>query len=226
MLILEKFPQIYKVKCFANLCTDPQAPVSPGHLLIIPIPHRQATEEQGFKPYFDGHLMLSIKEFIAPLTPQLVQLTVENPVYEEIQVRCAVQFKKGLHIGRHQNLLNQALCDYLSPWSEQGNRVHFGWSVNEQEVKSFIHNLQYVEHVTDFSLLRIAPQGEGLFILDDTGSVEGDEKYRQTLKPTYPWSTAVPLPHHYLDTLDQHRQIDALRTGVDELEVGSTFIIP
>ncbi len=226
MLILEKFPQIYKVKCFANLRSDPLSPICPGRLLIIPIPHRHMLEEKGFKPYFDGHLMLSIKEFIEPLTPELVQVAVENPVYEEIQVRCAVQFKKGLHIGRHQNQLNQALCDYLSPWCEQGNSVHFGWSVSEQEVKSFIHNLDYIDHVTDFSLLRIAPQGDGLFILDDTGSVEGDEKYRQTLKPTYAWSTAVPLQHHYIDTLDQQRQIHAQRTGVDELEVGSTFIIP
>lgn len=226
MLILEKFPQIYKVKCFANVRSNPHAPICPGRLLIIPIPHRHLNDGQGFKPYFDGHLMLSIKEFIEPLTPELVQVAVENPVYEEIQVRCAVQFKKGLHIGRHQNLLNQALCDYLSPWCEQGNSVHFGWSVSEQEVKSFIHNLEYIEHVTDFSLLRIAPQGDGLFILDDTGSVEGAEKYRQTLKPTYAWSTAVPLQHHYIDTLDQYRQIHAQRTGVDELEVGSTFIIP
>ncbi|WP_323816526.1 baseplate J/gp47 family protein [Cellvibrio sp. NN19] len=225
MLILEKFPQIYKVKCFANLRTNPHAPICPGHLLIIPIPYRHLNDDRGFKPYFDGHLMLSIKEFIEPLTPELVQVAVENPVYEEVQVRCAVQFKKGLHPGRHQNLLNQALCNYLSPWCEQGNSVHFGWSVSEQEVKSFIHNLEYIEHVTDFSLLRIAPGDEGLFILDDTGSVEGDEKYRQTLKPTYAWSTAVPLQHHYLDTLDQPRQIHAQITGVDELEVGSTFII-
>ena len=226
MLILEKFPQIYKVKCFANLRSDPLSPICPGRLLIIPIPHRHLDDGQDFKPYFDGHLMLAIKEFIEPLTPALVQVAVENPVYEEVQVRCAIQFKKGLHIGHHQNVLNQALCDYLSPWCEQGNQVHFGWSVSEQEVKSFIHNLDYIEHVTDFSLLRIAPQGEGLFILDDTGSVEGDEKYRQTLKPTYAWSTVVPLQHHYIQTIDQHRQIHAQRTGVDELEVGSTFIIP
>ena len=226
MLILEKFPHIYKVKCFANLRSDPSAPICPGRLLIIPIPHRHLNDGDNFKPYFDGHQMLAIKEFIQPLTPGLVQVAVENPVYEEVQVRCAVQFKKGLHVGRHQNLLNQALCDYLSPWCELGNSVHFGWSVSEQEVRSFIHNLDYIDYVTDFSLLRIAPQTGGLFILDDTGSVEGDEKYRQTLKPTYAWSTMVPLQHHYIQTIDQRQQIHAQRTGVDELEVGSTFIIP
>ncbi|MEN0037334.1 MAG: baseplate J/gp47 family protein [Cellvibrio sp.] len=226
MLILEKFPHIYKVKCFANLRSDPASPICPGHLLIIPIPHHHLNDGDNFKPYFDGHLMLAIKEFIQPLTPSVVQVAVENPVYEEVQVRCAVQFKKGLHLGRHQNLLNQALCDYLSPWCGVGNTVHFGWSVNEQEIRSFIHNLEYVDYVTDFSLLRIAPQTGGLFILDDTGGVEGVEKYRQTLTPTYAWSTMVPLQHHYIQTIDQRQQIHAQRTGVDELEVGSTFIIP
>jgi hypothetical protein len=48
----------------------------------------------------------------------------------------------------------------------------------------------------------------------------------QTLHPTYAWSTAVPLQHHYIQALDQPLQIRAQRTGVDELEVGSTFIIP
>ncbi|MDF3012806.1 MAG: hypothetical protein K0Q78_1010 [Cellvibrio sp.] len=226
MLILEKFPQIYKVKCFANLRSNPAAPICPGCLLIIPIPHRDANDVQDYQPYFDGHLMLSIKEFITPLAPELVQIAVENPVYEKIQVRCTVQFKKGLHVGRHQNLLNQALCNYLSPWHGQGNSVHFGWSVSEQEIKSFIHNLEYVDHVTDFSLLRIAPQGERLFILDDTAGMEASAAGRHTITPTYAWSTAVPLAHHYIQTIDHYRQIHAERTGVDELEVGSTFIIP
>lgn len=224
MLILEKFPHIYKVKCFANLRSDRHQPICPGHLLIIPIPHPSINSTQDYKPCFDGHLMLAIKEFIEPLTPERVQVAVENPVYEEIQVRCAVQLKKGLHTGRHHNLLNQALCDYLSPWQAHGNAVHFGWSISEQAIKSFIHNLDYIEHVTDFSLLRIAPQGDGFFILDDTAS--SDTHHLQTLHPTYAWSTAVPLQHHYIQALDQPLQIRAQRTGVDELEVGSTFIIP
>ena len=37
MLILERFPQIHKVKCFANLST--KAPyITPGHILIVPVP--------------------------------------------------------------------------------------------------------------------------------------------------------------------------------------------
>lgn len=225
MLILEQFPQVHKVKCFANLRTNPQAPISPGHCLIIPIPHQAPENANHFQPFFDGHTILSIKEFVQTLAPGAVKIAVENPVYEEIQVRCAVHFKKGLHPGRHQNLLNQALCHYLSPWMPQGNAVHFGWSLSEQEIKSFIQSLDYIDYVTDFSLLRIAPQRDGLFILDDTAAPDPSGKLNHHFTPTYPWSTAVPIRHHYLQTTELHRQIRAERTGMDELEVGSTFII-
>lgn len=225
MLILEAFPQVYKVKCFANLRSDPVQPVSPGHVLIVVVPHPDPIDEQDYQPYFDGHTILSIKEFVQALAPEAVKIAVENPLYEEIQVRCAVHFRKGLHAGRHQNLLNQALCDYLSPWSPGGNTVHFGWSLSEQEIRSFIQNLDYIDHVTDFSLLRIAPHAGGLFALDDTAGPAHPEGINHTFKPTYAWSTAVPIRHHYLLTTDLHRQIRAERTGVDELEVGSTFII-
>jgi hypothetical protein len=225
MLILEQFPQVYKVKCFANLRSNPQAPISPGSCLIIPVPHQDMENPHNFQPFFDGHTILSIKEFIQALAPDAAKIAVENPVYEEIQVRCAVHFKKGLHPGHHQNLLNQALCDYVSPWIPQGNAVHFGWSLSEQEIKSFIQNLDYIDYVTDFSLLRVAPQRGGLFILDDTAAPNPAGKLNPRFTPTYPWSTAVPIRRHYLQTTDLHHQIHAERTGMDELEVGSTFII-
>lgn len=223
MLVLEAFPQVFKAKCFANLRSDANAPLAPGHVLIIPVPHPDPSAPDNYQPYFDGHTILAIKEFIQGLAPEVVKVAVENPLYEEIQVRCAVHFRKGLHAGRHQNLLNQALCDYLSPWSPGGNVVHFGWHLSEQEIKSFIQNLDYIDHVTDFSLLRIAPRNDGLFVLDDS-AVQGTAT-NYSFKPTYPWSTAVPIRRHYLLTTDLHRQIRAERTGVDELEVGSTFII-
>ncbi len=225
MLILEAFPQVYKVKCFANLRADAAEPICPGHILIIVVPYPDPNDAHNYQPFFDGHSILAIREFVQALAPEVVKIAVENPLYEQIQVRCAVHFRKGLHAGRHQNLLNQALCDYLSPWSAEGNYVHFGWSLSEQEIKSFIQNLDYIDHVTDFSLLRIAPRSDGLFLLDDTAANTRPGEINHTFKPTYYWSTAVPISQHYLLTTDLHNQITAERTGVDELEVGSTFII-
>ncbi|ACE83844.1 baseplate J/gp47 family protein [Cellvibrio japonicus] len=226
MLILERFPQVHKVKCFANINRHREPWVQPGQVLIIPIPplRTDASGERVYQPHFDGHLIQAIYDFIAPLAPAQVRISVENPCYEEIQVRCALAFKKGCHPGEFQNRLNRELCDYLSPWqAELGNSVHFGWSLGEQEIKSFIHHRDYIAYVTDFSLLRIASRRDGLFQLEDTAAsaVPG----RQTLKPGYPWTTAVPINQHFLQLLDQPTAIAPQVTGLNEMAVGSTFII-
>lgn len=225
MLILNQFPQIYKVKCFANMRMDKISSICPGHLMIIPIPHLNWLDGQNFKPHFDGHLIDRIFNFVKELGSAFAEVSVENPVYEEIQIRCAVHFREGRHHGYHHNLLNQALCDYLSPWSSLGNNVHFGWSINEQDIKSFIHNLDYIEHVTDFSLLRIAPREQGLFVLDDTASPVTEGNATGRILPSFWWSTAIPIEHHYIVSIDENAHIGAQVTGYDELEVGSTFII-
>jgi len=222
-LVLEKFPQIYKVKCFANINTRKQDPICPGHLLIVPIPHRNEMQPGAFQPHFDGYLVQAIKEFVQQLASPFAQISVENPTYEEIQVRCKVEFKKSIHSGRYHNLLNQALCDYLSPWAPEGNQVHFGWSISARDIQSFIRKLDYVDYVTDFSLLRIARYRDGLYFRDDTAVKPDVEVDRIT--PSYYWSTAVPIPNHYIDTLHKKEAFIAEATGYDELEIGSTFII-
>ena len=225
MLILQQFPQVYKVKCFANLRSKVGNVLSAGHLLIIPVPYLHRVTAADYKPHFDGFLIEQIGEFVRALAPAFAHISVENPVYEEVQVRCAVHFKKGYQRGASLNRLNQELCEFISPWHSRGNRVHFGWNISEQEIKSFLHNLDYIDHATDFSVLRIAPSAENLFALDDTADQAGTSARSGSFIPTYLWSTAVPLAHHYLQTLDDRTQILAEVTGYDELEIGSNFII-
>lgn len=224
MLILQEFPQVYKVKCFANVSSANPAGMTPGHLLIIPVPYLNADDLTYFKPQFDGYLIQCIRDFVVSLAPAFSRISVENPLYEEIQVRCAVLFKKGRHPGKYQNQLQAKLCDFISPWSPGGNGVHFGWRLSEQEIKSYIHNLPYVDHVADFSLLRVAPGEQDTFIVNDTAFVQPGRKSTGVLTPNTLWSTAVPLSHHYAVSASEKQSID-LQTGYDELEIGSTFII-
>lgn len=222
-LVLQAFPQVYKVKCLANINSRNGNPICPGHLLIVPVPHLNRAQPQNFQPHFDGYLIQSIKDYVQQLASPFAQIAVENPTYEEIQVRCRVQFKKSIHSGRYHNLLNQALCDYISPWDAEGNYVHFGWSIAARDIQSFIRNLDYVDFVTDFSLLRIGRHRDGLYFRDDTAVNPEDEVDRIT--PSYYWSTAVPIPNHYIITSRNKDIFTAEVTGYDELEIGSTFII-
>ncbi|MDP6053697.1 MAG: hypothetical protein QF879_15240, partial [Candidatus Latescibacteria bacterium] len=67
-LILEHFPEIFKVKCFSNMVSDPENPICPGHILIVVIPYPKEDPRVNMKPMVNALLLKEVKEFVAPLT--------------------------------------------------------------------------------------------------------------------------------------------------------------
>ncbi len=243
-IILERFPQVYKVKCFPHLCssTDPHQRIRPGHLLIVPIPHLNQGGHGNQRPTLSGHLIKEIHDYIRTYAPADVQISVENPAYEEIQIRCTVKLKSmsgarpskpgsqsstnSQMSGRYIEKINRAICEYLSPWNERGLHQHFGWNIQQHNVISFLHDLDYVEEVTAVSMLQISPLGDIgdlRFHLRDNAKLARHEK---DLNPSYPWSIAVPLSEHWIVVSEQFEQKNPKAIGINELKVGSTFIIP
>lgn len=231
-LILEKFPQVYKVKCFSNLCTDygSRRQIRPGHIFIVPIPHLNQGGHANQKPNLSGHLIHEMQNFIKAYAPADATISVENPVYEEIQVRCSIKLKPEFNNsrfgGRYIEQINQAICDYLSPWNTQGQHRHFGWSIQQHNIVSFLHDLEYVDEVSGVSMLQICPIGKStelLYALKDNANFLHHEK---DLQPSYPWSIAVPINDHWIVITDRPGQSAAKAIGINELKVGSTFIIP
>lgn len=229
LLILENFPEIFKVKCFANMCSalDPSKRQRPGHILIVAIPHLSEGSQSNQKPTLSGHLILRVQEFIEQLAPLEAKISVENPAYEEIQVRCTIRLDGQHKAGKTSERINQALCNYLSPWSTQGQNQHFGWSIQEHDIVAFLLDQEGVIDVSGVSLLQINQVGdplEKLYSLIDSAN----PKHAQTdLSPMYPWSIAVPMNLHSLKFIEQNdtRQFSPKAIGVEELRIGSTFII-
>ncbi len=226
-LILERFPEIYKVKCFPNMVADngPKKCIRPGHTLIVALPHLLKFGSASRMPMLDGHVIGEVRDFIGGFASPFATIDVCNPVYEHIQVRCTVKFKKGLSGGYYLNLLNQAISDFLSPWDESGYPVHFGWCIRQHNVESFILGLDYVDYVTRFSMLRISPDGDGRFALFDTATIMENGERQKDIHPKYPWSIAVPLQKHAIETTDDFTPIKPHMAGLAELEIGTTFII-
>lgn len=232
LLILENFPQVHKVKCFANLRSeqDPAQRIRAGHILIVVLPHLHQGGHANQKPSLSGHLIHEIQEFIRDFSASDVTISVENPVYEEVQVRCTIKLKTHLngnrHSGRYIEQINQALCAFLSPWNPQGQHQHFGWTLQQHNIVSFLHDLDYVDEVTAVSMLQISPIGDArdlLYHLKDNAKLQRSDK---DLIPAYPWSVAVPMNEHWIVLVDQYQHQDAKAVGINELKIGSTFIIP
>lgn len=224
-LILQQFPDIYKVKCFANMATDrgPDDCVRPGHVLIVALPHLP-TGDRNRTPLLNGNLVHEVGDFVSRLASPSATISVENPVYEQIQIRCTVRLKKGLSGGYYINRLNDDISEFLSPWSGRGYRVHFGWCVRQHDVESFILGQDYVDSVTGFSMLRIAPTGEDTYSLSDTAA-EQDAASGVQITPRYPWSIAVPIRMHAIDITLAPASLPPERVGLKTLDIGSTFII-
>jgi hypothetical protein len=227
-LILQHFPEVYKVKCFANLATDrgPRDCIRPGHVLVVPLPYWPTVEHQDQVPLLNGNLMHEIREFLKTLASPWSEISVENPVYEKIQVRCQVKFAGRLTNGHHINELNRAISEFLTPWHDEvGYRTHFGWRIRQHDIEAHISGLPYVESVTGFSMLRIASADAQTYSLSDTAARNAAQGEQAEITPLCPWSIAIPVSRHALDAIDDTSSHSATRTALSRLEIGSTFII-
>ncbi|MET0266846.1 MAG: baseplate J/gp47 family protein [Duganella sp.] len=221
LLILERFPEIYKVKCFPNLCMDgdsAQQWVSPGKILIVLLPPLLPDAPLHSMPQLSSLLLAQVRAYVETLAPQAALIDVRHPVYEQIQVRCTVRLKPGLLAGRCITRLNEDLSRFLSPWGAQHGRGHFGWSMSEHDVESFIIGLDYIADVSACSLLQVAPAVAGGYTLTDT-ALPG---VRQ-LSWKFPWSVAVAIDKHLIAIDDDKGKLQP--ANLNTLDIGSTFII-
>ncbi|SFA98847.1 Baseplate J-like protein [Collimonas sp. OK607] len=232
-LILQYFPEVYKVKCFANLTMDegPDNCIRPGHALVVPLPYWPAVTHQDQMPMLNGNLMQEIRQFLQELASPWSRISVENPVYEKIQVRCKVKFTGGMSNGHYINQLNREISDFLTPWQDGcGYRNHFGWRIRQHDVEAFIGDLPYVDSLSGFSMLRIASSDTVTYSLFDTAAapdVNGDDAdHCVDITPLCPWSIAIPVVRHAIEAIDDNLMHGPARTALSNLEIGSTFIIP
>ena len=72
-------------------------------------------------------------------------------------------------------------------------------------------------------MLHITQDEEGRYNLGDTARYKTNPKVQ--IEPRFPWSLALPARHHFIETTPSAKTIEPEVTGIDELEIGTTFII-
>lgn len=226
-LILQQFPEIYKVKCFP--CMTGQAEhrgmVKPGHLLIVLIPYPKEVASVNLQPMVNALLLREVRKFVEGVSSAFVKINVRNPAYEQIQVRCKIRLRQGVGRGFQRNELNQEVINYLSPWSPHGLPARFGWHIRCNDMQSHIQELSYVESVSGLSMLHIREGDDHRYWLSDTARGVVDGKALSGVKPAYPWSIAIPARHHLLEIVDDQGAWQPAKTGIAKLSIGNTFIL-
>lgn len=175
-IVLEAFPQIYKVKCLNHTYYEPTKAIpyrelAPGHVTIIAIPNLQFQKlRDPLKPFTSVGLLLEIEAFLKKRTSCFTTLHVKNPRFEEVRVSFGLRLFDGFDETYYTNLLQQAITRFLSPWAfVVGGTPSFGGKICKSVLINFIEDQPYVDYVTDFFF----PDMDGLPPRHDLDELEG-----------------------------------------------------
>lgn len=159
-LVLQQFPDVYKVKCLnhTRIASSERAASehAPGHVKLIVIPHlRNQNAVDPMRPKLSLGRLQAIKEFLSPLISDFVTLEVKNPVFEEIQVHFNVKFHplQDANRGHYEQVLIEDIKQFLAPWLyEAGESLSFGGRVHRSLILNYIEERSYVDAITDFRM--------------------------------------------------------------------------
>jgi hypothetical protein len=226
-LLLDAFPNLFKVKCFVN-GEAPDAAIAgkPGGVLIVvvPAPRQGVLFHSTEAPRFDAAVLEQMAVHVRVRSVPGIQIVVRNAVYERIQVRCSLRLARGVHPGAAIIRINQAIVEFLSPWHPEGCRAAFNWDVRAEAIEARLRELEEVEVVCAMSLLHIVRTDSNTYRLLDTARTRDGHPVRQ-VRPVQPWSLPLPTPRHLIELIGVPSSHGAQPTGVGKLEVGGTFIV-
>ena len=158
-LVLEKFPEIYKVRCINHGQVDQDKQFNelvPGAVTLVVIPDlSQRSTTNDLEPKVNIGWLQKIEKYLLSLSSPWAEIKVMNPAYEYIQVECEVKFKSPYdgNFGYYHRELQQAITNFLAPWTvDWRTEIHFGGTVYRSSILNFIEQQYYVDYVLDFKM--------------------------------------------------------------------------
>ncbi|MEM6765022.1 MAG: hypothetical protein AAF655_08855 [Bacteroidota bacterium] len=167
-IILQVFPDIYKVKCLnhTRIKTDSYdaSEHAPGHVKLIVLPNLQNRNAvDPMRPRVSLNTLTEIRDHIQPLISDFIQLEVKNPDFEEVRVHFKVKFHPAQDANRgfYETLLIQSIRQFLAPWIyEEGEDLSLGGKIHRSLILNHLEEQDYVDFVTDFHMDHIISETE------------------------------------------------------------------
>ena len=169
-LVLEAFPEIYKVKCLNHTQIEDGIyhEVKPGYVSIITIPSQQNHNDANpLKPYTQQSTLTNIENFLRKRISCFVNLRACQPQFEEVRLEFTLTlFDQYKDFNFYRDKLKEEITQFLSPWA-YGNTstIDFGGKIYKSVLINFIEERYYVDFITDvFMYVKV----------DDTTDESGD----------------------------------------------------
>jgi hypothetical protein len=169
-LVLEKFPQIHKVKCITHTQFQQEGEtiiyneVKPGYVCIITLPDLKSRNDTNpLRPYTNQSTLTEIENYLQSLTTCHAKVLARHPDFEEV----AVSFELKLHddypdFSFYKKQLQQEIVEFLTPWAYNSSAdIDFGGVVHKSVLVNFIEERHYVDYVTNVEMKQIIYKPSG-----------------------------------------------------------------
>ena len=213
-MVLERFPEVYKVKC---LPADPEAP---GRVEIVVIPDiRHKRSFNPFEPKAPADLLADIAAYLADYRPVWATVHVKNAQYVPVKVRFAVRFRPGYNEELYKQCLHNELNRFLSPWAyAEGAEIEIGGRIYANSIIHFLGTRPYVDYVSDIRLFRSEDRGNTFQLMPS--AAEG--YWVQTDKPD---GILVAAQQHEIDLITDASYEQHVFSGINYMKIGLDFIV-
>ena len=183
-LILQKYPEIYKVKCLNH--TSERSFNAAGHVSIVVIPDTvNKNVFDKFEPRVSQGLINKVQEYINELNSLHVDAKVINPNYEKVNVDLEVQFYEGFDKSFYKKQLEQDIIKFLSPWAyDDTKEVEFGITLHKSVLIDYLEKLEYVDYLQNVVITK-----------------GNNEKPLNNVSPSDPKSILVSAKEHNIRTV-------------------------
>ncbi len=240
-LVLQEFSEVEKVKCLPGL--DSKGNNRRG-VVTLAIMKKQSDTSAIEYSKANSKLLIDIEDYLSEYTSPFAIVDAINPVYEEIHIRCKVKFFGDDYNENYLIMeLNKLLNNYLAFWQESGDMPVFGNTISLTDLANLIRGEDYVEHILNFSVLHIIESGERIYELNELDEYTAEEqpvdsnekrvrlylnempdqnKNMQIIGASKPWAILVPSERHSIVPYYEDQNDKA---GIDDLELGNTFVI-
>jgi len=221
-LVLERFPEIYKVKCITSALgfnTPSEAKVT-----VVVVPDIANTAPfYPLEPKAPLYLLKEIESYLKAHTSPFVKLVVKNPRYERIKYRVSIRFRPGYDQGYYHKQLNEDIIRFLSPWAYEGQvDITFGSSIHSSLVIHFIEKRPYVDYVANLRLFeQVYTEEEPA----DKSKIKFQYSESNIAQVRHPDSILVSATNHLIDVITTDKYQDANFEGIGYMIIDFDFIV-
>lgn len=206
-LVLEQFPEIYKVKCVPVNTT--------GVVSVIVIPDiKGKLPFNPFQPKVPSNLLNDIQQYLEQRITTWATVKVKNPTYTQVKVRIAIKIKEGYSESFFVAKLEEDLIKYLAPWAyDTAAEVFLDRRIDADVIVNFVAEQFYIDYASDVYLFTSTNGKEFTSV-----NLVNRENYVQA---TDPGEILVSAPGHVIDiirkdyTANNYRGIGYMKIGLD-----------